>query len=130
MANGGSHLTAAYGRDHAPVETLFASRISPIRLRVTSEMAVRGVNAPPTSSMGRLFDAVASLIGLRDFARFEGQAAMELEALGAGPLHRCYRFELDSSSQVWRVHAAPLIREIARDVIEGKSSRGDRRGIS
>lgn len=39
----------------------------------------RGINAPQTTSVGRLFDAVAALIGLRHTCSFEGQAAMELE---------------------------------------------------
>ncbi len=42
-------------------------------------MLQRRLNSPPTSSAGRLFDAVASLIGLRQTMRFEGQAAMDLE---------------------------------------------------
>ena len=42
-------------------------------------MLAKNLNSPVTTSMGRLFDAVASLINLRQQIRFEGQAAMELE---------------------------------------------------
>ena len=48
-------------------------------LAVIAQMLTKGINAPLTSSAGRLFDAVASILGLRQRVTFEGQAAMELE---------------------------------------------------
>jgi hydrogenase maturation protein HypF len=60
--------------DLAPLKTF-----SPTELGALQKMLERGLNAPLTSSVGRLFDAVASLVGLRQRVQFEGQAAMELE---------------------------------------------------
>jgi hydrogenase maturation protein HypF len=50
-------------------------------LRVAEQSLVRQINAPLASSMGRLFDAAAAVIGVRRESQYEGQAAMELEAL-------------------------------------------------
>jgi hydrogenase maturation protein HypF len=52
------------------------------------QMALKGTNSPHTSSMGRLFDAVSSLVRLRDITNYEGQAAVELEQIGNGKLVR------------------------------------------
>jgi hydrogenase maturation protein HypF len=51
----------------------------PVEVITLKGMLQRGFNSPLTSSMGRLFDVVASLINLRQRMQFEGQAAMELE---------------------------------------------------
>jgi len=55
---------------------------------VVRQLLAKDLNAPPTSSAGRWFDAAASLLGVRQTCAFEGQAAMELEALAAhfGPV--------------------------------------------
>jgi hydrogenase maturation protein HypF len=53
---------------------------TPAARRVLASMLVRGVNAPLTSSVGRLFDAVAAILGFHQTASFEGEAAMSVES--------------------------------------------------
>ena len=74
-------------------------------------MLARRLNSPLTSSVGRLFDAVASLAGLRQQVRFEGQAAMELEfALeGAEPTSEAYELPIRSDHAPRTTHHAPLL---------------------
>jgi hydrogenase maturation protein HypF len=66
---------AAFEMTHLPPFQGLAA----VELSAVKGMLRRKLNSPLTSSMGRLFDAVASLIGLRQQTRYEGQAAMELE---------------------------------------------------
>ena len=68
--------------------------------RILGRMLERNVNCPVTTSAGRLFDAVASLLGLRHTVAFEGQAAMELEfAIGETPCTGRYGFDIIDSRQ-------------------------------
>jgi len=88
-------------------------------LTVIQQMLAKGVNSPLTSSVGRLFDAVASITGLRHAVHFEGQAAMELEFVLAGvKSDESYSF-LISEDNPMIVDWAPMMFEIIAD-LEGK----------
>ncbi|MET7425913.1 carbamoyltransferase HypF [Dactylosporangium sp. NPDC005555] len=62
----------------------FLRRLPEREVAIVRRMVAQGVNCPVASSAGRLFDAVAALLDLRDDATYEGEAAVALEALAAG----------------------------------------------
>ena len=81
-------------------------------------MARKGINAPVTSSAGRLFDAMSALIGVRDTINYEGQAAVELEQLADPAEAGGYRAGL-SPGEPFQVAGADLIRQGAHDLARG-----------
>jgi hydrogenase maturation protein HypF len=107
---------------------------------LVSQMMDRRVNTVLTSSCGRLFDAVASLIGLRQEATFEGQAAIELEIAAQSGIDDRYSFNVEpgiesnvepntksnaesntksnaESNTPAQIDMRPMIREIVRDIL-------------
>lgn len=59
------------------------------------------LNTPLTSSMGRLFDAAASLIGIRQVINYEAQAAIEMESIVDPSIETAYPFEIHSTEKLW-----------------------------
>jgi hydrogenase maturation protein HypF len=110
-------------------------------LPLLQQMLARGLNAPVTTSAGRLFDAVAAIAGLRQHASFEGQAAMELEfAIGEERTEEAYPFgiadfglrgnlsESTAASAAIRnpqsaiiIDWQPMILEIVQDIQHGQA---------
>lgn len=113
-----SHLHHAFGPGWPELE--FLREIDPADVKLLRQMIVKRLNSPLTSSIGRLFDAVAALVGVRNRVSFEGQAALELEMLidrdGAG--EPGYPFALAESASLLQVDPAPLIRQLVQDLTD------------
>jgi len=97
-------------------------RREPWLLRSVLTIAARGTASPPTSSCGRLFDAVASLLDLADVARHEGEAALALESLASevpAPASQPRDREARSARQV--IEIASLVRDLVSGLLAGAS---------
>jgi hydrogenase maturation protein HypF len=84
-------------------------------------MIETGTNAPPASSAGRLFDAVAALAGVQKVCSYEGQAAIRLEAC-AEATDRVYPFEVTDRDGTLVMDPLPAIRCIVEDLQRGQSA--------
>jgi hydrogenase maturation protein HypF len=82
-------------------------------------LAETGVAAPVTSSMGRLFDAVAALCGIRPKVNYEGQAAIELEAACDSGEPGSYPIELVARGELLLIDPRETIRSLTRDLAAG-----------
>ena len=83
------------------------------RLRAVERMIATGTNTVMTSSCGRLFDAVAALIGLRYEVNFEGQAAIELEAIVDPSCEERYEFDIGGDELDFRAMMERIVKERA-----------------
>lgn len=68
-------------------------RVDAGELNLMRQMLDKGINCPLTSSAGRLFDAVSSILGVRDVVDYEGQAAIELEMCADPDSDEAYKFD-------------------------------------
>jgi hydrogenase maturation protein HypF len=111
-----SYLRDAYGNE-MPGSLRMWKDVPESDRRVVWKMLEQGINTVATSSCGRLFDAVASILGLRHEINFEGQAAIELEMVAQKGTGGVYPFQIEYCDP-WQIDLRPMIESIVNEVEE------------
>ena len=93
-----AYLFEAFGDKAMDLELDWVKRRDPQKCGILKRMIEKSVNSPLTSSMGRLFDAVSSLLSIRDTVNYEGQAAIELEMIADPEGKEEYPFEIQEKA--------------------------------
>jgi hydrogenase maturation protein HypF len=86
------------------------------KIKVIAAQIEKGLNTVQTSSLGRLFDAVAALLGLGAINRFEAELPMALESMIADGIDEAYPIELVEQKGVFHLQYAPVIQGVLSDI--------------
>jgi hydrogenase maturation protein HypF len=111
-----SYLYQTYGDEFLRLDLPFVERLKLKDWSALKSMMASGANCPETSSMGRLFDAVSALLNVRATVNYEGQAAIEMEAMAAKNVSSGYEFEIRDDEGI---SAENVIRSAVDDLLNG-----------
>ena len=113
------YLQEAFGDDFLDLDIHFTGELDRQKWNTLASMIASNTNCPQTSSMGRLFDAISALIGLRSTVNYEGQAAIALETIANRSSQQTYEFTIADGGII---KSEGLIKQAVSDLIGGVSS--------
>jgi hydrogenase maturation protein HypF len=116
------YLSEAFGEEAGSLRIDLMKRIDFQKWGILKRAIEKKINTPWTSSMGRLFDAVSSLLSIRDEVHYEGQAAIELEMMADQGVKERYPFTIHQDKTPMVIDPGEMIRAIVRDLIDGTPS--------
>ena len=116
-----SYLYKTFGEDFFNLPIEFINTLDRQEAETLIHMIKRGVNSPLTSSCGRFFDAVSSLIGLKKKIAYEGQAALELEMCQSLSEKRRYAWKIEEGDHQLVLLTSDMINDIVEDLEKGLS---------
>ena len=116
-----SYLYQTLGNDFKKLKLDFNRRWDKDKIGILLQMIDKNINSPLTSSMGRLFDAVSSLIRICDISSYEAQAAIELQqeaekATGYRLQATGYKYKIEDEKGVFIIDSRPIILGIVEDM--------------
>jgi len=112
-----SHLARAFGEDFLGLDIPFLQKLERGKAEFILRMMAQRVSSPLTSSCGRLFDAVAALIGIRQEVSYEAQAAIELEMSARSSSETAgYPLAIRRQEGHWQIDPSPLFGAIVEDL--------------
>jgi len=113
-----AHLLSAFGAEAMP-ESRVLSNLGEKKAALLREMIAKGVNSPPTSSLGRLFDAASAIAGVCHRANYEAQPAIEFEAAAARGIKDAYPYAVEAEEGKFIIDPGPLVRAVAEEAAAG-----------
>ena len=115
-----SYLYHTFGEDFITLDLPLFRRIAPENINLMVQMMKQKINSPLTSSLGRLFDGISAICGIREYSSFEGQAAMAVEMAASGDNAQVYDYKWALNSH-YIIQISPVIRQVTGDLIKGVS---------
>ena len=124
------YILTLLGANALNQELAFMQQVSEVEVEVIKRQIERGINSPLTSSMGRLFDAVSALLGIRAEIDYEGQAAVELEMAAYEGNYtndgEAYLYQIveDKGKRIVRLSSlfSAIIGDLKQDIPKGRIS--------